>query len=455
VSDEQVVVDLQTSASNGDSTPDAAARYLETDDGLLALQHIVDQIGLSLAYAQALEAARAHIGALARILQREQRDAWQEGLSQGSWAYVYDGVDVRREVTESRDVTVPVDSSRAQGAEAVTADDLALPLGPPDEPLGYVRMTARSGRPMQAADITLARAISDEAGEALLRAQMHERTRSTLGETDLLYRCSRAIVQAQTPDDILASIVEHMEGFGGGRQGPLDRAWLLIPDLRSSDPFSNLRIAAVFGADRHPDQVWSNDRLPILGQEAPVVVQDVSEAETLDGVSRETLTQAFGLRAAWLFPLVVLEASGDCAGKEHRHAGKEQRGIGSNHHVVDEVGRSGDGGERVGWLVVGSSTQPYGFPEQEQRFVHHIADVAAIMLRHLEYLAQAAQRARRAQLVGSISTRVRQTLDMDLMLQTALREIGENLGISSIEVQMQRQAGAESVDDPDEMEQAP
>lgn len=408
----------------GSAVPDGVARFVATEEGVAALQHIVDQIGLSLAYAQALKEARAHIGALARLLKRERQDARHTGLSHGPFTYVYDGVDVRRDLTE------PVGGSGAQGAEAATAHDLVLPLGSPDEQLGSVRMKARSGRSMEAAEMALARAITDEAGEALLRAQMYERTRSRLRETELLYRCSRAIVHARTPDDILTAIVEHMEGFGGDRQGALDRAWLLIPDLRSSAPFPNLRAAAVFGADQHPDQVWSHDQLPILEQGAPVVIEDVSAAETLDGASRATLTQAFGLRAAWLLPLVVSQASGDPA------------------RLFE------NGGECAGWLVVGSSLQPYGFPEQEQRFVHRIADVAAIMLRHLEYLAQAARRARRAQLVGSISTRVRETLDMDLMLQTALREIGENLGISGIEVQMQRQAGAESVDGPDKTEQA-
>jgi hypothetical protein len=102
---------------------------------------------------------------------------------------------------------------------------------------------------------------------------------------------------------------------------------------------------------------------------------------------------------------------------------------------------------------MGSSAHSYRFSERERRIIggyggtshhgdikHGLADIAATMLRHLQYLEQAAQRARQAQLVGSISTRVRETLDMDLILQTALREIGENMGISSIEVQMQRRA---------------
>ncbi|MBN1249589.1 MAG: hypothetical protein JXC32_18145, partial [Anaerolineae bacterium] len=101
----------------------------------------------------------------------------------------------------------------------------------------------------------------------------------------------------------------------------------------------------------------------------------------------------------------------------------------------------------VGWIVMGSTTQPYTFPERERRVYPGLADLAAIAIRNFQLLDLADQRARRAQLVGKISARVRETLDMDLILQTALREIGESLGISSIEVQIQRRVTGAHEDD--------
>jgi hypothetical protein len=85
---------------------------------------------------------------------------------------------------------------------------------------------------------------------------------------------------------------------------------------------------------------------------------------------------------------------------------------------------------------MGSSLQTHLFTDLELRVYRSTADLAATMIRNLQLTSLARERVRRANVVGQISTRMRETLDMDLILQTALREIGDNLDIPSIEVQM-------------------
>ena len=46
------------------------------------------------------------------------------------------------------------------------------------------------------------------------------------------------------------------------------------------------------------------------------------------------------------------------------------------------------------------------------------------------------RRATREQLVGEVTARMRETLDMDTVLQTAIREIGQSLGKVEVEVRM-------------------
>ena len=87
--------------------------------------------------------------------------------------------------------------------------------------------------------------------------------------------------------------------------------------------------------------------------------------------------------------------------------------------------------------MVLSLDTPYDFTEQEIRLYRGLSDQAATVLRNVELLEMATTRAEQEHLLADISERMRETLDMDLILQTTLREIGENLDVSQIEVQMQ------------------
>ncbi len=55
----------------------------------------------------------------------------------------------------------------------------------------------------------------------------------------------------------------------------------------------------------------------------------------------------------------------------------------------------------------------------------------------------ARRRATREQLVSEVTARMRESLDMDTVLQTAIREIGDALGIAEVEVRMGRIADAD------------
>jgi len=46
------------------------------------------------------------------------------------------------------------------------------------------------------------------------------------------------------------------------------------------------------------------------------------------------------------------------------------------------------------------------------------------------------RRASRERLIGEVTARVRETLDVDAVLQTAIREVGEALGLAEVEVRM-------------------
>ena len=94
-------------------------------------------------------------------------------------------------------------------------------------------------------------------------------------------------------------------------------------------------------------------------------------------------------------------------------------------------------------------------PDRAEKF--HIEDCGLFLdfsknlitektLNKLVALAKAAGvEAARDRMFGEATTRMRETLDMDAVLQTAIREIGEALGIAEVEVRMGQSGNQESM----------
>jgi GAF domain-containing protein len=74
--------------------------------------------------------------------------------------------------------------------------------------------------------------------------------------------------------------------------------------------------------------------------------------------------------------------------------------------------------------------------EEEVRLMETIADQLGLALESARLHQDTQRRAARERLAGEITTRMRETLDIDTVLQTAIREIGEALGMAEVEVRM-------------------
>jgi len=273
-----------------------------------------------------------------------------------------------------------------------------LPLGAAELEFGQVRVQRRGGEEITSEQAALARAITEETSQALERARLFRDTQDTLIEVGTLYRSSRAIIDAQSPQGVLEAVVENVAA------PELDQMILLTLE-RSPSAQTWLNVAAV--VDRS-DEVsglmgrrWSATALPGLDEitdDLVVFGNGMARGAEHASTGRALLTE-LGLQAALVAPLSV-------------------------------------GPRRVGWLVAGASAQPYAFSDRERRLYGGLTDLAAAVVRNFQLLDLAEGRAARAQALSVISGRMRETLDMDLILQTTLREIGEKLGISNIEVRM-------------------
>jgi len=100
----------------------------------------------------------------------------------------------------------------------------------------------------------------------------------------------------------------------------------------------------------------------------------------------------------------------------------------------------------VGALRICREAGERPWTDDERALVEAVTERLVLAADNLRLLEDTQRRAAREQLTGEVTARVRETLDMDTVLQTAIREIGEALGLAEVEVRM----GSGPVGDPPE-----
>jgi GAF domain-containing protein/ABC-type uncharacterized transport system substrate-binding protein len=93
-------------------------------------------------------------------------------------------------------------------------------------------------------------------------------------------------------------------------------------------------------------------------------------------------------------------------------------------------------GEVVGSIVLERDVGSRPWLPEERSLAETIGMQAGLSLEGAQLLSESRIQAQRQQVLGDIASRMRETLDVDMVLQTALREMGERLGLAGIEVRM-------------------
>lgn len=82
-------------------------------------------------------------------------------------------------------------------------------------------------------------------------------------------------------------------------------------------------------------------------------------------------------------------------------------------------------------------------PKETISMIEEAASRLALVLENSRLLEEAQQKASREQFIGQVAARVRETLDINTVLKTAMREIGSAMDVSEIEVRMGKIPGME------------
>ncbi|MBN1146550.1 MAG: GAF domain-containing protein [Anaerolineales bacterium] len=90
----------------------------------------------------------------------------------------------------------------------------------------------------------------------------------------------------------------------------------------------------------------------------------------------------------------------------------------------------------IGFIGLERDNPSQEWTDDEVAIVEATANQAALTVENARLLAESQQRAAREQIVGEVASQMRASLDMDIILQTAIREIAEKLGVSQVEVRL-------------------
>lgn len=93
-------------------------------------------------------------------------------------------------------------------------------------------------------------------------------------------------------------------------------------------------------------------------------------------------------------------------------------------------------GQTIGSFTLERTENQPPWTEDDLELVTQVINQIAVVLETTRLLEETQQKAIQEQMTSQISTELRQTLDMDTILQTAARTIGDTLNLSSVKIQM-------------------
>ncbi len=94
-------------------------------------------------------------------------------------------------------------------------------------------------------------------------------------------------------------------------------------------------------------------------------------------------------------------------------------------------------GQVIGTLSLHETSRRRPWTTEEIALAETIAEQVALTVENLRLMDEAQRRVTREQLIGEVSGRMRETLDMDAVLKTAAQEIHRALGLHDVTIQME------------------
>jgi PAS domain S-box-containing protein len=332
-------------------------------------------------YAQA-EAAVAETNALMRRLTRE---GWEGYLREqlpldAARAFLFDGARI---------------AAAGEGDEAPLAvareGVLAEPLAIQDEVIGQLRLLAGEGA-FDEDDAALVAAIAEQLSARIENLRLTAETQLALTETAALYRAGTDLNEARTYEEVVDVMREHSVA---GRDASAVVLVLYDEPWEGVHQPARYEVAVQWLGFEPEEAVQIPEAIlaaaaSAIGAEGPVYFADAARDETLPAALRDYLAGPLRGRSALFVPLVAA-------------------------------------GQWIGYLAT-TYPEPAVIAAAELQRLATLAGQASVAIQSISLLEAAQQRAREERILREVATRVRSVTDVDLIMRTAVREIGQALG---------------------------
>jgi GAF domain-containing protein/HAMP domain-containing protein len=311
-------------------------------------------------------------------------------------------------VTSNRQPRVVLDV----GADAIhvknpdlprTRSEMALPLVVGDRLLGALDVQSTEEAAFDKEDVAILSLMADQVAVAIDNALRFSQEVTILEATSPLYRASRSIALATSLDDVLKAIVDHV-GFY------VDRCAInLLTDPATDQEAGSLEVAATWDRSADAPNIigvhypLSPETLEIMQRRGmePLVANDLRTEtgdERLPNAYRLVLAEYLQLRAVSFLPLVAA-------------------------------------GKVIGLLMV-ASRQLHTWTEAEVRTLRSLSTQVASAVENARLFQQVRARAAREQALNQMTAHFARSLNVDSVLQSAVRELGQSLQVTEVAVHL-------------------
>lgn len=95
-------------------------------------------------------------------------------------------------------------------------------------------------------------------------------------------------------------------------------------------------------------------------------------------------------------------------------------------------------GRKLGWIVLKKEDGRGRWSQEETEIIQKTAANVGLALENVVLLQDSQQRAQHEQMINEISTNMRQTLDLQSIIETALWNVGEKMDLSQVEIHLEQ-----------------
>ncbi|HSD84870.1 MAG TPA: GAF domain-containing protein, partial [Anaerolineae bacterium] len=234
-------------------------------------------------------------------------------------------------------------------------------------------------------ELTTLQSVAAQVAQSLEAARLLEESETSLQDTMVLYRTSRAVAAAQTPAEILQAIASAIVA------PQVDRAVLALLDSESPADDQVLEVIAAWERNNPtPEYVgvqWRASQLPLIKHQTaePMIFGDLTHDQNIDPQSRQIFMNVIGAQGVAVIPMIA-------------------------------------SGRMLGWIVLEALREPYNFTEQEIRRYRTLAGQAAVALENRRLFQDVQARVNELTILTRIGRRLASTLDLDEILSSVIEE---------------------------------